>query len=381
MIYLDHHATTPLDPRVLEAMMPYLTEHYGNASSAHAAGRKAHEAVERSREQVAELVGARRGEIFFTGGATESDNLAILGVARAHTGHRRRLVTTAIEHKAILEGFKQLGREGFEVVIVGVDHLGRVRHDELEAAINDQTLLVSVQLANNEVGTIQSLEAISDLAHAKGAYVHTDAAQAVGKIPVDVNALDVDLMSWSAHKFYGPKGVGALYVRGGVSGIPIQALSLGGGQERNLRSGTVNVPGIVGFGAASELASEVLPGEAARIAELRNGFEQGLVSQISLLEVNGDQNNRLPGNSSLTIPDVDAEALIANVPALALSTGSACTSGTPEASHVLIALGKSRNSAHSTIRVGLGRHNNEREIEQAAQIILAAQQRIVLLNV
>lgn len=383
IIYLDNHATTPCDPDVVQAMLPYFEQTYANPSStAHEAGRKASDAVAGAREQVAALIGAQPGELFFTSGATESNNIAILGLARGSEGtSRKRIVTTAVEHKAILEPCKELSSQGMDVVILPVDKEGRVDLDAAEEAIDENTLLVSVQAANNEIGTIQPVAELARLAHNKGAMVHCDAAQAVGKLPVDVDEWDVDLMSISAHKLYGPKGVGALYVRGGPYSMPLKPLVLGGGQERELRAGTLNVPGIVGFGEACELCRRLMPDEAVRIATLRDHLESEILAHVESAWRNGAPDERLPGNSSLTFPGIDAEALIVNTPDLAISTGAACTSGAPEPSHVLIAIGRTREEADSTIRIGVGRFTTEEDIVQATDSILKALNRLSSMRV
>lgn len=372
-IYLDHHATTPCDPRVVEAMLPFFTEHFGNPSGAvHSHGKTAEQAVEKARGQVASLLGASPNEIAFTAGATESNNLAILGVVKAYRGSRRRIATTTLEHKAILEPFKHLEKEGFEVCHIPANANGLLNLEVARDFINDQTLLVSVQLANNEIGTIQPLQAIATLAHQHGAAVHTDAAQAVGKIPVNVKTLGIDLLSLSGHKFYAPKGIGALYVRGGVSTKRIAPLMLGGGQEHSVRNGTLNVPAIVGLGAACEMAQQEMNQDAQRLAQLRDQFEQTLLLNLEGLRINGSDAPRLSGSSSLTFLGLDADALLIRLPELSLSTGSACTSGAIEPSHVLTAIGLSREDANATIRVGLGRFNTSKEIEQATQQIIGA---------
>ena len=379
MIYLDHHATTPCDPKVLEAMLPFFTELHANPSSPHSAGVRAKAAVEHAREQVASLIGAYPAEIVFTSGATESDNLAILGVAQAlgsRTG-RRRLVTTRLEHKAVLEPFGRLEQEGFDVQYLPVHASGRVMLEAAAEMITEETLLVSVQAANNEIGTIQPLAELAALAREQGTIFHCDAAQAVGKIPLDVDALDIDLLSLSAHKLYGPKGVGALYIRGGVRSLPLSPLWVGGGQEQGLRSGTLNVPGIVGLGAACALCKEELLGESTRLAGLRDGFEAALIERIPGLQRNGDLDNRLPFNSSLTFPKVDAETLLVNVPELVLSTGSACTSGALEPSYVLGAIGLSREAAYRTLRVGIGRSTTQSELDATVQLFVKAFESLV----
>jgi len=381
MIYLDYHATTPCDSRVIEAMLPYFGEVFGNPSSSiHQAGQMAADAVEQAREQVASLVNAQSGEIIFTGGATESNNLALLGLARGATGNRKRIVTTAIEHKSVLGPCKELHKQGFEVIILPVDRVGQVDVEAAEEAITENTLVVSVQAASNEIGTIQPITEIAHLAHERGALAHCDAAQAVGKMRVDVEAWGIDFLSISAHKLYGPKGVGALYVRGGPYSLPIKPLLFGGGQEHELRPGTLNVPGIVGLGVACRLCSQLLPEESKRVASLRDQFEGALFTAVSGLVRNGAPENRLPGNSNLTFPGVDAEALIVNTPDLALSTGSACTSGSPDPSHVLLAIGLSREAAYRTVRLGLGRFTTEDDVKYAATAIIEAFNRLVHLG-
>lgn len=370
-IYLDHHATTPCDPRVVEAMLPFFTTNFGNPSSPHEAGRVAADAVQNAREEVAALLGARSSEVVFTSGATESNNLALLGLARAFGDKRRRIVTTPIEHKAVLEPCRWLQKQGFELVVLPVDRAGTVDLNAAARAITDDTLFVSIQAANHEIGTIQPVREVAQLAHERGAFVHCDAAQAVGKIPLDVRDWDVDLLSLSAHKMYGPKGVGALYVRGGKhSGL--SPLVFGGGQESALRPGTLNVPGIVALGQACLLCREEMSGEAARLSELRDEFEAALMGAVPTLRRNGNLDNRLPNNSSLTFPSVEAEALLANLPDLALSTGSACTSGALEPSQVLEAIGLSRDEAYSTIRVGLGRFSDASDIRLAVSAVTQA---------
>ena len=377
-IYLDYNATTPVDPRVLQAMLPYFSEVYGNpANGLHRQGRLAARAVDEARERVADLIGAQPHEIIFTAGATESNNLAIEGLTRRAdsglpTSPRRRIVTTAVEHKAVLEPCRRLGREGWDVVVLPVDGDGVVDLVAAAEAIDDNTLLVSVQAANNEIGTIQPVAIIAALAHARGALVHCDAAQAVGKVAVDVAALDVDLLSVSAHKLYGPKGIGLLYVRGGPRWLPLEPLSLGGGQEAGLRSGTSNVPGIVGFGQACALAQVALPEEGARLAGLRDQLEELLVNHVPKLAINGRAAPRLPNTSSAIFPNTDADALLLNLPDLMLGTGSACTSGAVEPSHVLQAMGVSREAAYGTVRVSLGRYTQPDDVVTAVALMREA---------
>ena len=370
MIYLDHHATTPCDPLVLAAMLPYFTAQFGNPSSAHAAGSRTAEAVQQAREQVAALVGAQPGEVIFTSGATEANNLALLGYARAApaTNPRRRIVISALEHKAIHNPARQLAREGFEVVVLPVDAQGTVSLAAAAAAIDATTLLVSVHAANGEIGTIQPIAELAELAHAAGALLHTDAAQAVGKIPVDMLAWGADMLSVSAHKLYGPQGVGALVVRH-PRRTQLQALGYGGGQERGWRPGTLNVPGIVGFGAACARCAELLPTEAPRLAALRDEFEAAVLAASPGAYRNGHPTHRLPHNTSLTFPGLEADALLARLPLLALSTGSACDAGTVEPSPTLLAVGLSRADARATVRVGLGRTTTQTDLAQAAKAL------------
>jgi cysteine desulfurase len=367
-IYLDYHATTPCDPRVVEAMLPYFTEHFANPSSPHSMGRRAAHVVEIAREQVAQLIGAEPEEIVFTSGATESNNLAILGVARAYQGHRRKVICSAIEHKSVLKPMQQLTREGYEHYLLPVDSRGRVRLDLAETLIDDQTLLVSVQIANQEIGTIQPIRSLAEIAKRAGAMLHCDAAQAVGKIPLNVRDLGVDFLSLSGHKMYGPKGIGALYSRRGVHRV--EPLWYGGGQEGGLRSGTLNTPAIVGLGVACAISQQEMHVESARLQQLRDRLEQRLMQAISGLVRNGDVLNRLPHNSNLTFPAGDAEMLLARLPQLALSTLSACSAGTVEPSHVLLAIGLSREEAYRTLRVGVGRFTTEQEIDAACEAVI-----------
>jgi cysteine desulfurase len=374
-IYLDNNATTKCDPVVFEAMLPYFTEWYGNAATGlHSQGRQAARAIDIAREQTAHLIGAQANEIIFTSGATESNNLAILGLGRrAIGGQRKRIVTTAVEHKAILEPCHFLADLlGYELIVLPVDAAGRVDLLAAETAINEQTLLVSMQAANNEIGTLQPVSQITSLAHAVGALVHCDAAQAVGKIPVDVLAWGVDLLSLSAHKFYGPKGIGALYIRRGPRAIPLEPLTYGGGQEHTIRSGTSNVPGIVGLGAAAQQCITLLPQENKRIQEMRIALEIQLKHRLPDIWINGENTDRLPNTISLTLPGIDADALLLNIPELMMGVGSACSTGAMEPSHVLQAIGLNRANAASTIRLSLGRFNYQEEITFIADRILKA---------
>ena len=383
-IYLDNHATTRLDPRVLEAMLPWLTDRYGNAGSlTHAFGREAREAVEVARGQVAAAIGAEPREILFTSGATESTNLAILGSAGRPGREAGRLVSWESEHRAVLDPLEHLAGRGFDVTLLGVeDHAGgcagRIRLDELAEACGEGTFLVSLLLANNEIGTIQPAAEAAERAHACGAVLHIDAAQAVGKIPVDVDALGADLLSLSAHKFHGPKGVGALYVRRRQRVARLSPRVFGGGQERGLRSGTLDVPGIVGLGAAAELAAASLEAEAVSLGQLRDRLWQGLASHISDVHLNGpplgNPGQRLPGNLNVRIGGVDGQTLLATLGEgeLAVSSGSACSSATPRPSHVLRAIGLDDDQARASLRFGLSRFTTADEIDQAVGLIAAA---------
>lgn len=376
-IYLDYHASTPCDPRVVEAMLPYFTERCANPSSiTHRAGYEVSLAIEDARAKVADLIGAQRGEIVFTSGATEANNLAILGLLIGQSSGRKKIVTIPIEHKSVLGPLAYARKRGFEVVYLPVDATGTVSIDAAQELIDEGTLLVSIQAANNEIGTIQPVAEISAIAHERGALVHCDAAQAVGKIPVDVEAWDVDFLTLSGHKLYGPKGIGALYVKGGRRTAPLMPQMFGGGQEDGLRPGTLNAPGIIGLGEACRLAKELMRDEAIRIAEFRDCFEARLMKELPWVRRNGNLGRRLPGNSSLTFPGIDAEALMANTSFVAWSTGSACTSGALEPSHVLLGIGLSRTEAFQTLRVGIGRFTTREEIEVAAEAIIHAVHRI-----
>ncbi len=378
-IYLDNNATTPCDPRVLEAMLPFFAQVYGNpANGLHKQGRLAAQGVEEAREHVASLLGAEPAEIIFTAGATESNNLAIQGIAKAAARRgRKRIVTSAVEHKSVLLPCQKLAAEGFEVIVLPVDDKGVVSLDAAEEAINEATSLVSVQAANNEVGSLQPVAEISEIAHQHGALMHCDAAQAVGKIPLDVAEWGVDLLSLSAHKLYGPKGVGALYVRSGPGALPLEPVYVGGGQERGIRPGTLNVPAIVGLGKACEICLEQIVQEAAHLSTLRDYFEHELCARVKTIRINGDRARRLPNTSSVTFPGVDADALLLNVPHLMLGTGSACTSRTIEPSHVLQAMGVSRQDASSTIRVSIGRFTTAEQLAVAAESLAEAYYRLL----
>jgi cysteine desulfurase len=367
VVYLDHHATTPLDPRVLDAMMPYLTHEFGNASSAtHAYGWRAREAVEKARAQVAQLIGAKPREIVFTSGATESINLALQGAVRARRNRTARIVTTPIEHRATLDCCDHLRAAGAEVASVAVDAEGFVKLDELERELAPGAIVVSIIHGNNEIGTLQDVEAIGRLAGAAGALLHVDAAQSLGKVPIDVRAMGIDLLSMSGHKIYGPKGVGALYVRSGTPGVKLEPILFGGGQERGLRPGTLNVPGIVGFGAACEIAAAEGAQETERLGSLRDLLWSLLQEKVAGVHLNGPRERRLPNNLNVSFERVEGEALLMALRDVAVSSGSACSSGRREASHVLRAIGVSTQLAHASLRFGLGRWTTREEIEFAA---------------
>lgn len=374
-VYLDHHATTPVDRRVLEAMLPWFTERFGNPhSTSHGFGREAAEAVERARGQVADLIGADPREIIFTSGATESNNLAIKGAAlfeKRHRDRRHRIVTVATEHKCVVESVKAIREEGFETVFLPVDRGGLVDRDALDAAIDEDTLLVSVMAANNEIGVLQPIAEIGALCRERGALCHTDAAQAVGKVPMDVEADTIDLMSISGHKMYGPKGIGVLYVRRRPR-ARVEPLFSGGGQERTLRSGTLPTPLVVGIGEACAIAGSTLAEEAERSRRLRDRLLHGLETRVGGIALNGDADRRLPGNLNVAIAGIDALKLIELVPELAVSTGSACTSAVVEPSYVLRALGLSDEEAGSSVRAGIGRFTSEAEIDFAIDHLAAA---------
>jgi cysteine desulfurase len=381
-IYLDNQATTPLDPRVLEAILPYFTEHFGNPSStSHVYGRNAAAAVEAARGEVAALIHADPREIVFTSGATEANNLAVKGAAHFARAHpttepaRDHVVTLETEHKCVLESCRELEDEGFRVTYLPVARSGLVSLPELEAALDERTLLVSVMAAHNEIGVIQPLAEIGALTRAKGVLFHTDAAQAFGKIPLDVEAMKIDLMSISGHKIYGPKGVGALYVRRRPR-VRLLPLIDGGGQERGLRSGTLPTPLCVGLGRAAALAKSEMAAEAQRLRQLRDRAWKALARRVPGLELNGDVERRLPGNLNLSFPGIAALDLIEACPSVALSTGSACTSASVEPSYVLRSLGLSDADANSGIRIGLGRFTTEAEVDFAIDAIAAAASRL-----
>ncbi len=376
-IYMDNHATTPVDRRVLEAMLPYFCEDYGNAASRnHSFGWRAEEAVERAREQVARLIGAKPREIIFTSGATESDNLALKGVAEMYQEKGDHIITQVTEHKAVLDTTKRLERKGFEVTYLPVDRDGLVDPNDVRSALRETTILISIMAANNEIGTLQPVEEIGRIAKEREVLFHSDAAQALGKIPVDVRAWGTDLVSLSAHKMYGPKGVGALYVRGRDPRVRLSPMMDGGGHERGMRSGTLDVPGIVGFGAACELAFQEMEAEAERIRALRDRLQSGILSHLEEVYLNGHPDRRLPGTCNLSFAYVEGESLVTGLNDIALSSGSACTSVGHESSHVLEALGLNTEMIDSSLRFCLGRFNTEEEVDYVIQKVREVVERL-----
>ncbi|MCI0353815.1 MAG: IscS subfamily cysteine desulfurase, partial [Acidobacteria bacterium] len=366
-IYMDNHATTPMDPRVLEAMLPYFQEKFGNAASRnHPFGWAAEEAVEEARERIAKLIGATSKEIIFTSGATESNNLAIKGAAEMYREKGNHIITCVTEHKAVLDTCKRLEKNGYRVTYLPVQADGRIDLEDLKRALDDKTILVTIMTANNEIGVLQPVEEIGKICKERGVLFHSDAVQAVGKVPVDVNKINASLLSLTAHKLYGPKGVGALYVRRKNPRVQLAAIIDGGGHERGMRSGTLNVPGIVGFGKACELAMLEMPEESKRLAALRNRLRDLLMKDLDEVFVNGTQEHRLPGNLNMSFAYVEGESLLMGINDVAVSSGSACTSATLEPSYVLKALGTGDDLAHSSIRFGLGRFTTEAEIDYVA---------------
>jgi cysteine desulfurase len=363
-IYMDNNATTRTDPRVVDAMLPYFTEHFGNAGSRnHAFGWEAEEAVEQAREHVAALVGAGAKEIIFTSGATESNNLALKGVAQMYKKKGNHIITAKTEHKAVIDPCKRLERDGFEVTFLEVDKYGRVSAEQIAEAMTGKTILVSVMAANNEIGTLNPIKEIGKLCKSKGVLFHTDAVQAVGKVPVDVEEMGIDLMSLSGHKIYGPKGIGALYVRRKDPRVRLEPIIDGGGQERGMRSGTLAVTNIVGLAKACELCRQEMPAEAKRLFALRERLRIGITSRLEEVHLNGHPIERLPGNLNLSFAYVEGEAMMMGIKNIAVSSGSACTSASLEPSYVLKALGVGDELAHSSIRFGLGRFNTQEEVD------------------
>jgi cysteine desulfurase len=376
-IYFDNHATTRVDPRVVEAMAPYFTDIYGNAASRnHEYGWKAEEAVENARGQIAKLINATPKEIVFTSGATESTNLAIKGVAQMYREKGNHIITEVTEHKATLDTCKSLEKFGYEVTYLPVEKDGRINLDELRKAITPKTILISIMYANNEIGTVQPIAEIGKIAKEKGVFLHVDAVQAIGKIPVDVQKDGIDLMSISGHKLYGPKGVGALYVRRKNPRVQLASQIDGGGHERGMRSGTLNVPGIVGLGKACELCQQEMTEEAARLSKLRDRLKESIMSRLDETFINGSETQRLPHNINISFAYVEGESLLMGINDIAVSSGSACTSATLEPSYVLKALGVGEDLAHTSIRFGLGRFNTEEEVDYVADRVVETVSRL-----
>jgi cysteine desulfurase len=367
-IYFDNHATTQVDPRVVQAMLPYFTEKFGNAASRnHPFGWAGEEAVENARAQVASLIGATPKEIIFTSGATESDNLMIKGVAEMYREKGNHIITQAIEHKAVLDTCKRLEKDGFEVSYLPVGKDGRVNPEDVRKAITPKTILITIMYANNEIGVINPIQEIGKIAKEHGIFFASDGVQAVGKIPVDVQKDNIDLLAISAHKIYGPKGVGALYVRRRNPRVQLAAIIDGGGHERGMRSGTLNVPGIVGLGAACEIAQKEMAEESARLRKLRDRLKTGLEAKLDEVYINGSLEHRLPNNLNMSFAYVEGESLLMGINDIAVSSGSACTSATLEPSYVLKALGVGEDLAHTSIRFGLGRFNTEEEVDYVTE--------------
>lgn len=376
-IYMDNHATTPMDPRVLDAMLPYFGKIFGNAASRnHQFGWEAEQAVDLAREQIARLIGCTAKEIIFTSGATESNNLAIKGIAEMYREKGNHIITQVTEHKAVLDTCKKLEKMGYEVTYLPVQEDGLISVEALKAAITDKTILVTIMYANNEIGVIQPIQEIGKLCHEKGILFHTDAVQAVGKIPVNVQTDNIDVMSLTAHKIYGPKGVGALYVRRRNPRVQITEQINGGGHERGMRSGTLNVPGIVGLGKACEIAGEEMAAETARLTELRDYLKAKFENALDYIHVNGNMDHHLPGNLNMSFVHVEGESLLMGINDIAVSSGSACTSATLEPSYVLKALGLGDDVAHSSIRFGLGRFNNKAEVDYVSDKVIKVVQHL-----
>lgn len=370
-IYLDNNSTTPCDPRVVQIMIPFFNEIYGNpANGLHSQGRRSFRAVEEARTLVADVIGANSSEIFFTGNATESNNLAIFGFTNSNLADRRkRIVTSSIEHKSVLAPCKKLEDEGFDVIYLPVDSNGIISIEMAKNVIDENTLMVSIQFANNEIGTIQPIREISELAHRTGALFHCDAVQAIGKMNVNVDEHSIDLLSMSAHKFYGPKGIGALYIRNNLRSKGIEPRLFGGGQELGVRSGTLNVQGIVGFGEACRIIQSDLDYEISRYLNLRNKFEENILERIPISFINAKSVDRLPNTSSVSFPGIKNDAILLNCPQIMAAVGSACSSGTIEPSHVLLQIGMDRIMADSTLRFSLGRFTTEDLIDAAIDIL------------
>jgi cysteine desulfurase len=377
-IYMDNHATTPVDPRVIEAMLPYFNVKFGNAASrSHVFGWTAEESVSYAREQIAKLIGAEsEKEIVFTSGATESDNIALKGIAEFYKDKGDHIITSVVEHKAVLDSCKRLEKEGYRVTYLGVGKDARVDPDDVKRAITDKTILVSIMLANNEVGTVNPIAEIGKITRERGVLFHSDAVQGVGKVPFDVQKMNVDLASITAHKMYGPKGVGALYIRRSRPRVRLVAQMDGGGHERGVRSGTLNVPGIVGFGKAADIMLKDGSAENARILAQREHMRQRLMSSLEEVQLNGSLEHRLPGNLNLSFAFVEGEGMMMAIKDVAVSSGSACTSASLEPSYVLRAMGVGEELAHSSIRFGIGRFNTDEEIDYVTDLVIASVRRL-----
>ncbi len=377
-IYMDHHSTTPVDRRVLEAMMPYFTEVYGNAASIdHEYGYQGKQAVDKAREQIASVINCKSEEIIFTSGATESDNLAILGIAEQYANKGKHIITCVTEHKAVLDTCKHLERRGWMITYLPVDQQGLVSPDDVRKAITRETVLISIMAANNEIGVLAPIEEIGKIAHQHEVFFHTDATQAIGHIPIDVQAMSIDLLSMSGHKIYGPKGIGALYVRNHQPRVKLVEQMHGGGHERGMRSGTLNVPGIVGFGKALEIAKQEMKNENQRLKALRDRLWDGLKENYPKVMLNGHPTQRLSHNLNISLPGIESRSLLVLLKnEIAISMGSACSNATVEPSHVITALGFGDDRAYSSLRFGLGRSNTEEEIDYATQKIIAAINRL-----
>jgi cysteine desulfurase len=370
-VYMDNHATTRVDPRVFDAMKPYFTEVFGNAASKnHSFGWEAEEATEKARKQMADLIGATAKEIVFTSGATESNNLALKGIAEMYAERGNHIITQVTEHKSVLDTCKRLEKQGVRVTYLPVKQGGLIDVNQLRDAITEKTILISIMYANNEIGVVQPMKEIGEIAKEKGVLFHSDAAQAVGKIPIDVNSDGIDILSITAHKLYGPKGAGAMYVRRRNPRVQITAQMDGGGHERGMRSGTLNVPGIVGLGAACEIANQEMPEESKRLGSLRDKLKDRLLRDLDEVYINGSLEHRLPQNLNVSFAYVEGESLLMGIKDIAVSSGSACTSATLEPSYVLKALGTGDDLAHSSIRFGIGRFNSEEEIDYVADRVV-----------
>ncbi len=376
-IYLDYNATTPVDPRVVDAMLPYFTEIYGNAASRnHSFGWIAEKAVEQARKTLGEAIGATAKEIVITSGATESDNMAVLGVAEFYKEKGRHIISSPIEHKAVIDPCHALEQRGFEVTFLEVDEHGRIDLAQLRDSIREDTTLVSLMAGNNEIGTLNPLREIGEITRSRGSLFHCDATQGVGKVPIDVEEMNIDLLSMSAHKLYGPKGIGALYVRRKKPRVRLSPIMFGGGHERGFRSGTLNVPGIVGFGKAVELSLEEMSSEAERLIGLRQHMYSRLTAELDYVQINGHPSERLPNNLNLSFGYVEGESLMMGISDIAVSSGSACTSSSLEPSYVLRSMGVGDDLAHSSIRFGFGRYTTLEEVDYAADRVIEAVKRL-----